>query len=413
VIGLEFAVDAVEALVPDAVQNEVDSRLDSLIQKRLVRRARTQDAPARILRFDHILIRDAAYGGPLKRRRAHLPEAFPHEGDRVNAERGRGVEYEEILGFHLEQAHTYLSELEEPDDRQRELARRAADKLRTAGARAFAREAMPAAANLLRRAHDLFEEGDPARIEVVPDLAQALTQTGEFAWAEVFLGEAIEASARLGKPSLAAEARLAQLLTPRFAGGGEANWCDAGMSELDTAVPLFEETADHVRLGRAWRLAMDAHGISYRFGDAAAAAERAVRHARLGGDDRGAAAAASGYAMAAFLGPTPVEEAIAVSQAAMAAVGNNRELRAVVTIYMSPLHAMVGDFETARRLYTDACASFDEIGATLLGALTSLQSGVVERLAGDLEAAERVLRHDYDTLAELDERYWRPTVAAN
>jgi len=80
---------------------------------------------------------------------------------------------------------------------------------------------------------------------------------------------------------------------------------------------------------------------------------------------------------------------------------------------MSPLHAMVGDFETARRLYTDACASFDEIGATLLGALTSLQSGVVERLAGDLEAAERVLRHDYDTLAELDERYWRPTVAAN
>src|SRR5215831_17473028 len=320
VIGLEFAVDAVEALVPDAVQNEVDSRLDSLIQKRLVRRARTQDAPARILRFDHILIRDAAYGGLLKRRRADLHEAFANWGDKVNAERGRGVEYEEILGFHLEQAHTYLSELEEPDDRQRELARRAADKLRTAGARAFAREDMPAAANLLRRAHDLFEEGDPARIEVVPDLAQALTQTGEFAWAEVFLGEAIEASARLGKPSLAAEARLAQLLTQRFAGGGEANWCDAVMSELDTAVPLFEETADHVRLGRAWRLAMDAHGISYRFGDAAAAAERAVRHARLGGDDRGAAAAASGYAMAAFLGPTPVEEAIAVSEAAMAAV---------------------------------------------------------------------------------------------
>jgi class 3 adenylate cyclase/tetratricopeptide (TPR) repeat protein len=409
VIGLEFAVDAVEALVPDTIQSEVESRLASLIQKRLVRHTRTQDA----FRFDHILIRDAAYSGLLKRRRADLHEAFANWGDRVNAERGRGVEYEEILGFHLEQAHAYLSDLQEPDDRQRELARRAAGKLRTAGTRAFAREDMPAAANLLRRAHDLFEEDDPARVELVPDLAQALTQTGEFAWAEIFLNEAIEASARLGKPSLAAEARLAQLLTQRFAGGIETNWCDAVMKELDSALPLFEETADHVRLGRAWRLAMDAHGISYRFGDAAAAAERAVRHARLGGDDRGAAAAASAYAMAALLGPTPVAEAIAVSEAAMSAAGNNRKLRAVVTLFMSPLHAMVGDFETARGLYNDACAAFEEIGATLLGARTSLQSGVVERLAGDLDAAERVLQHDYETLAGLDERYWRPTVAAN
>jgi tetratricopeptide (TPR) repeat protein len=409
VIGLEFAVDAVEALVPETIRREVDSRLDSLIQKRLVRRARNQDA----FRFDHILIRDAAYAGLLKRRRADLHEAFAEWGERVNAERGRGVEYEEILGFHLEQAHAYLSELQEPDDRQRKLARRAADKLRTAGTRAFAREDMPAAANLLRRAHDLFAEDDPARVEVVPDLAQALTQTGEFAWAEVFLNEAIEAANRMGRSALAAEARLDQLLTQRFAGGGEANWSEAVLQEVDTAMRVFAQLDDDRRVAKAWRLAMDAHGISYRFGDAAAAAERAVRHARLGGDDRGAAAAASAYAMAALLGPTPVEEALAVSEAAMAAAGNNRKLRAVVTLFMSPLHAMIGDFETARRLYTDASASFEEIGATLLGARTSLQSGVVERLAGDLDAAERVLRDDYDRLAELDERYWRPTVAAN
>jgi tetratricopeptide (TPR) repeat protein len=138
-----------------------------------------------------------------------------------------------------------------------------------------------------------------------------------------------------------------------------------------------------------------------------------VQHARLGGDDRGAAAAAFAYANAALLGPTPVSEALAVTEAAMAAAGNNRKVRALVTLFMSPLHAMVGDFETARRLYTDACASFDELGTILLGARTSLQSGAVERLAGDLEAAERFLRSDYDTLADLDERYWRPTVAAN
>jgi predicted ATPase/class 3 adenylate cyclase/predicted negative regulator of RcsB-dependent stress response len=413
VIGLEFAVDAVEALVPDAVRSEVGIRLDSLTEKRLVRRARSLDAAASMFRFDHILIRDAAYGGLLKRRRAQLHEAFADWGDRVNSERGRGIEYEEILGFHLEQAHTYLAELQEPDDHQRGLAKRAATKLASAGRRAVSRGDMPAAANLLRRAHALLSEDDPERLELAPDLASALTDTGEFAWAEVFLDEAIETAQRLGKSAIAAEARLAQLTTQRFGGGDETNWCETVLKELDTAVPLFEEQDDHRRLAKAWRLAMDAHGISYRFGDAAAAGERAVRHARLGGDERGAAAAAFMYAMAAFYGPTPVDEAIARCEESLVATAGNRKLHAAVTLFLSPLHAMSGDFATARRLYEEARASFDEVGATLYGARTSLQSAVVELLAGDLEAAERELRRDYETLDRLGERYLRPTIAAN
>jgi tetratricopeptide (TPR) repeat protein len=413
VIGLEFARDAVEALVPDAVRSEVDSRLESLAAKRLVQKTHAHDAAAGLYRFDHILIRDAAYGGLLKRRRADLHEQFADWGERVNAARRRGGEYEEILGFHLEQAHAYLAELEEPDDHQLRLARRAAEKLETAGRRAFAREDMPAAANLLRRAHDLLPLEEPARIEVVPDLAQALTQTGEFAWAEVFLSDAVETAVRLGMSAIAAEARLAQLTTHRFAGGEEANWCEAVLAELETAVPLFEEHADHRRLSKAWRLAMDAHGISYRFGDAAAAAERAVRHARLGGDERGAAAAASAYAMAALYGPTPVEEAIKRCEETLGVTAENRKMQAFVTLLMSPLYAMSGDFPTARRLYRDASASFEELGATLLGARTSLQSAVVELLAGDAVAAERELRRDYATLEQMGEQYLRPTVAAN
>ena len=413
VIGLEFAHDAVEALVPDALRAAVEQQVDALVKKRLLRQARMYDKAARMYRFDHILIRDTAYGGLLKRRRADLHEHFADWGERVNAERQRGVEYEEILGFHLEQAHTYLAELEEPNEHQRQLAHRGAVKLDSAGRRAVQREDMPAAANLLRRAHDLYAEHDPARIELIPDLAQSLTQTGEFAWAEVFLGEAVEKAAELGKSAIAAEARLAQLLTHRFAGGEETNWCDAVMKELDTAVPLFEETSDHVRLAKAWRLATDAHGISYRFGDAAAAAERAVRHARLGGDERGAAAAATAYAMAALFGPTPVAEAIALCEETLSLTSGNRKVLALVTLMMSPLYAMLGDFATARRLYNEANASFDELGATLFGARTSLQSAVVELLAGDLDAAEHVLRRDYEALGRLDERYWRPTVAAN
>ena len=411
IIGLEFAQDAVESLVPDGVRAEVDQRLEALVQKRLVRQTRAYDEAARMYRFDHILIRDAAYSGLLKRRRAGLHEQFADWGERVNTERQRGVEYDEILGFHLEQAHAYLAELEEPSDHQRALAHRAAVKLDGAGRRALGREDMPAAANLLRRAHDLYADTERARVELIPDLAHALTQTGEFPWAEVFLREAVETAQRLGLPALAAEARLSELTTQRHAGGADTNWSDTVLAELDAAMPLFEE--DDRRLAKAWRMAMDAYGISYRFGDAAAAAERALRHARLGGDERGAAAAATSYAMAALYGPTPVADALARCEETLAATADNRRLNAFVTLLMSPLHAMSGDFVTARQLYAEARASFEEIGATLLGARTSLQSAVVELLAGDAEAAERELRRDYETLERMGEHYLRPTVAAN
>ncbi len=55
-------------------------------------------------RFHHVLIRDTAYDGILKRARASFHERFVEWGDSVNRERA-GPEYEEILGYHLEQAH--------------------------------------------------------------------------------------------------------------------------------------------------------------------------------------------------------------------------------------------------------------------------------------------------------------------
>ena len=45
--------------------------------------------------------------------------------DGVNAERARGGEYEEILGYHLEQAHRYLGELGPLDGHGRDLGRQA------------------------------------------------------------------------------------------------------------------------------------------------------------------------------------------------------------------------------------------------------------------------------------------------
>ena len=108
-------------------------------------------------RFHHVLIRDAAYNGLLKRARATFHERFVDWADRVNRERGREAEFEEILGYHLEQAHRYLAELGPLDEHGLQLGQRAAERLASAGRRAFARGDMPAARQPLPP-----RRGDPA-----------------------------------------------------------------------------------------------------------------------------------------------------------------------------------------------------------------------------------------------------------
>ena len=56
-------------------------------------------------------MRDTVYNGLLKRTRANLHLGFVRWADKVNAERDRALEFEEILGYHLEQAYRYLGEL--------------------------------------------------------------------------------------------------------------------------------------------------------------------------------------------------------------------------------------------------------------------------------------------------------------
>ena len=85
--------------------------------------------------------------------------------------RDRAGEIEEIVGYHLEQAYRSLAELGLSNERIESLARRAAAPLASAGRRAFARGDMPAAVNVLSRAVSLGPRDDPARLELLPELA--------------------------------------------------------------------------------------------------------------------------------------------------------------------------------------------------------------------------------------------------
>ena len=109
----------------------------------------------------------------------------------------RAAELEEVAGYHLEQAHAARTALGRLDAETAQLAVRAAVKLSEAGRRALARGDAPAAASLLTRGAILLRDDDARRLELAPQLALALLDTGELARAGRVLESALEAAKTL------------------------------------------------------------------------------------------------------------------------------------------------------------------------------------------------------------------------
>ncbi len=153
--GRLFHRGAVEALYPE--EHEVRTRLTSLVRKDLVRPDKPDLPGEDAFRFRHLLIRDAAYEALPKSTRADLHQRFARWLEEFG---GDVPEIDEILGYHLEQAVRYRTELGQPVDIS--LALSARDHLATAGRRATTRGDFHAGANLLQRADELPLEPDLA-----------------------------------------------------------------------------------------------------------------------------------------------------------------------------------------------------------------------------------------------------------
>jgi predicted ATPase/class 3 adenylate cyclase len=406
VIGQIFPVDAITALVPDAVRERASALLERLANKRLL--APVSEEQADRYRFAHVTIRDAAYQAMLKRSRASLHERFVEWAD---TRTDRDVEYEEIRGWHLEQAYLYLAALGPLDAHGIELGVRAANQLSSAGRRAFGRGDMRAAAGILRRAAALLPDLSPLRLELLPDLGEALLDLGEFRLAGEVLNEAVDAAALIGDAPLLAEARLVRLLVERHAAEPES-WEAEVLREASRALPVFEAGGAHAELARTWRLLGYVHSTACRYGEAAVAAQRAIEQARLALDARQEARAATTYATAALYGPTPAEEAIRRCEEIVASELGDRQAEGLVLCALAQLHAMRGEIDRGRELYRSARAVLEDVGGVVAAASTSLDSASVEMLAGDPAAAEAELRRDYETLERMGEKYILPTIAA-
>jgi class 3 adenylate cyclase/tetratricopeptide (TPR) repeat protein len=397
--GEVFHRGAVAELSPDTVRNDVPTHLTTLVRKELIRSTPPTFPDDEGFRFRHLLIRDAAYESLPKATRAELHERFAGW-----LELHHLVESDEIVGYHLEQAHRYRSELDAGDPSLPGLADRAARHLGDAGVGAMDRGDWGAARSLMRRARNLLPEDSDARAALGPSLALALQETGEMEEAAVVASEA--ASAR--DPIVRARGIVAEVELQSLTTGPEAERAHARGLE---ALAVLEEARDELGLALYWRIRGYEFWGRCRSTEAREMWERAVGHAQAAGAERILWELDTVIMSSIVLGPTPVSEAVVRAQGALessreGSLKHASALRAVAT-----LHAFEGRLDEARALSARARETFRAAGLLVTAAGWSMSAGQIESRAGDGDAEERLLREGYEALHALSDRYYLPTVA--
>jgi len=347
-------------------------------------------------RFRHVLIQEAVIRATPKEVRAALHERF---GDWLD-------EPDELVGYHLEQAHRLRVELALVDRRTQQLGEDAGERLARGGMRAWKRTDAPAAVNLLGRATSLLGERDPQRTELLCELGAALKWTDE-ARSDETLREAAQLAAEADDTRLELRARL-ERAWPQFL-RGEIR-ADAVLDLVRDAIPVFDAQGDERGLARAWLLFAAVDGsVRCRHAACEQAATEALRHYRNTGFSP--TGCLSLLAASACYGPRPVPDAVARCNELLLEAAEDRSSQAQVSVFLAALEAMTGAFDPARERLGHARQIFVEYGDDFVPDLVQ-EAARVELLAGQLDRAADLLRPACDALRRSGDRAWLATMTA-
>jgi class 3 adenylate cyclase/tetratricopeptide (TPR) repeat protein len=378
VVGKEFWRSALLRLSgPEA---EVSVLLQRLVRRGLIQPERSSLPQEDAFRFGHILIRDATYSGIAKEVRAQLHERFADGLDES------GSLYEEIIGYHLEQAYRYRAELSPIDQALRALGDRASELLAGAGQHALLRADLTAAVNLLDRARSL-QSDHSSRLALSVSLAEALEFTEKLEQARSLLNDVIAEAGERGdqRNEWLARLRYAEVsssLAPH-------EWVtDRKKETAERARRVFEALSDDRGLARAWGLLARVSWEQNHYDEAARRFARALAHARRTGDEREELIALEAL-QAMFFGSTQVSEVRRQTERFLARVGESSApgFRALLTL--AGLCAMEGAADESRRLFQRAKSIGEELRLDWAPYWTAQAAEQVGLLLGDAEFAER------------------------
>ena len=311
----------------------------------------------------------------------------------------RSGEYDEIIGYHLEQAFRYHADLGTLDGDSRALGRRAAERLGTAGRRAFLRSDALAGVNLISRAVAMLSPADPLRVDLVPNV-RAVQGITDLTWADRVLTEAVEAAATTGDRQLAAHA-LVQRGFLRLFNGAEVTPGEL-IDVSKRAIAAFDEFHDELGLARAWRLVAQAHYLDRDMQSCADASERALEHVRRAGDRFEEREIVEWLVITLLLGPAPAPDAIRRFERLLGEVGDDPFLQAEILGGLAPLMAMQGRQAEADDIVARGGTIMEESGEWVW--IVFFWRASIHLWRGDASAAEQELRPAYEMLKRIGEQ---------
>jgi class 3 adenylate cyclase/tetratricopeptide (TPR) repeat protein len=397
VVGEEFSKDVVRELLPAEV-GAVESLLAALVRKELVAPVRDRERFA----FRHLVIRDVAYETLTKEDRADLHERV---GDWIELTAASGAStYDEIVGYHLEQAYRYHVALHAVDDQARRLAGRACDLLAAAGRRAYRRGDVPATIALLARALDLMEKDEPRRPALLVDLGRAAMGVFRLDEAEAAFTEAVDAAATAGEEGAELIAQVA-LLSYRVVIEPEAVDFEAALEQARIALDRYARAGDDLGIARACRLLGWVHIRRCELGLAATALEQGIEAGRRAGDVL-LRIDLPNLVVALARGAAPTSYALARGPELLELARGDRLTEASVESALGVVHALRGEFEHGRALVHRAILVHEELGHLMGVEVHQHGLGYIEALARNWPAHESAWRHVHQASVAIGRRDW-------
>lgn len=389
VIGKVFWPGTVAALGGPATRGELEGYLHGLERKQFICRERASSVAGETqYAFTHVLLRDVAYGQIPRVARAgkHVEAAGWIES------LGRPEDHAEML------AHHYLSALDldrAANQDTADLAPRARPALQRAGDRAFALNALTAAAGYYRAALTLWpQDARKQRANLLRLLGTVLYEAGDLEQAEAALTEGAEVSAAADLPAVQARIRVHLAEIHTLHGGPDAAALGpdaAALAESEAAAAVLESEGDLEGLAEAW---ISTGKLRFWRGESPAdqeALERAIGYARQGGNHRAQMLASSWLVETFALLPVPVEAAIDRAEQLLRAAKGDPWAEGGILMPLSPVYAYAGRFADAREALACAQSVYGRSGAKLALAVSTIEAGHIELAAGDAAAAEHHL----------------------
>jgi class 3 adenylate cyclase len=376
--GSRFSLNVVRALAPGI---DIEEALRDSERAHLAKEI-SPDVGA----FAHALVRETAYG--------RLPKAIRAD---LHAEiAGLLGHDDELAGTHLERAAALRAELGHPDAG---LEERAGERLARTGAGAFARLDLSMSSALLERAAKLLPHGSLTRLEMLPDLAVALMESGRSQDARALLARAVEEAEGAGSRRDALRVRLQQLALYVYIPVPEDE-TRRGIVEGHAILDELGGLGDDVGLAQGWIVVDYLHYLVGEMASAEDACERSVSHAERAGRLREQVQAGGDQATSLMTGPRSVADLR--ERAARMRESANPIVAAGGAAAQAVAAALAGDASGHRAAESHWRHAVEVGGLEWPGAdhaVTGLPLAQLEM--GNPEAAEALAREGLDTMERL------------